>query len=211
MTQIVPAILTDNAQDFEKQVRLVEKFTEIIHIDISDGIFVPQKTITADDIKDIKTTAHLVLHLMVQNPSQEVERWYNFPNVKKIIFHFEAAKIPAAVIEQIEAYGFKAGVAVNPETLLDDIKGIGYEADTIVFLSVHPGLQGQKFIPETIEKIRAFKNEHSNTPVTIDGGVHAEEIKMLKDLNLDYIVMGSEIFTHPNPGEHLQELQKLFS
>jgi len=208
MPQIIPAILTDKVEIFEKYLRQVEKYTDIIHLDICDGIFAPQKTITAEDIKNIKTEAKYAVHLMVQDPTAEIERWYNFPNIKRIIFHFEVAKIPATIIHHIEAYGFKAGVAVNPETTLDDIRAVGFQADLALFLSVRPGLQGQKIIPEVIEKIRAFKTEHPHIPIAIDGGVHEEKLKQLTDLNLDYIVMGSEIFNHPNPGEHLKELQQ---
>lgn len=211
MTQIVPAILTDNIEIFERQLRQVEKYTNVIHIDISDGIFVPQKTVTAEQVKSIKTNALLAIHLMVQDPTTEIERWYDFPNIKRIIFHFEAAKIPVAIIHHIESYGFQSGVAINPSTPLADIKAIGYQTDMTLFLSVYPGQQGQKFIPEVMEKIRDYKIEHPNAPITIDGGIHLEELKLLKNLNLDYIVMGSEIFNHPNPGEHLQELQKLIN
>lgn len=209
MPQIIPAILTDNIETFEKQLRQVEKFTEIIHLDICDNIFVPQKTISAEDIKNIKTTIQYAIHLMVQDPTSEIERWYDLPNIKRIIFHFETAKIPAAVIHHIEAYGFKAGVAVNPETTLEDIKAVGYQADLTLFLSVNPGQQGQKIIPEVIEKIKIFKVDHPNSPIAIDGGIHEEELKQLTDLKLDHIVMGSEIFSHSSPGEHLRELQKL--
>jgi len=211
MTQIVPAILATNVTDFEKQVRQIEKYTDIIHVDICDGIFAPQKTITVDDIRNVKTTAQLALHFMVQDPTQEIEKWYDFPNIKRMIFHFETAGIPAAVIHHIESYGFNAGVAVNPETPAEDVNAVGFQADMVVFMAVNPGRQGQEFFPEVIEKINEFKAIHPNTPIAIDGGVHVDELIELKDLNLDYIIVGSEIFMHPNPGERLKELQKMIS
>lgn len=208
MSQIIPAILTGDPKIFERQLRQVEDLTDIVHIDISDGLFVPQKTITADEIRNIKTKTQFAIHLMVQNPSAEIEKWYNFPNIRRIIFHFEAAKIPMAMIEHIEAYGFKAGVAVNPETTLETLGGASYQADLILLMAVHPGQQGRAFIPETWDKIKAFKEKHPQTPLAIDGGIHEAELRQLLLLGVDYIVMGSEIFNHSEPGERLKELQK---
>jgi ribulose-phosphate 3-epimerase len=114
-----------------------------------------------------------------------------------------------ASIEHIKAYGFEAGVAVKPETTLEKIGATGYEADTMFFLSVPPGKQGQKFMPEVLEKIKLFKEKHPHVPIALDGGVHLPELQEIKKLNLDYVVMGSEIFSHPDPGAHLKKLQKL--
>lgn len=208
MPQIIPAILTDDIKIFEKQLRQVENFTEIVHLDISDGLFTPQKTLTAEEIYAIKTVAKFTAHLMVRDPAQEIERWRNFPNLKRIVFHLETAKIPMARIEHIKAYGWEAGVAVNPETTLAEIGGTGFEANFFLFLAVQPGRQGQKFIPETLDKVKAFKEKYPHTPVGVDGGVHQKELEQLSRLGVDYLVMGSEIFNQSNPGEHLQELQR---
>jgi len=207
--KIIPAILTTDPEIFQQQLHQVENLTDLVHIDICDGVFVPEKTGDPELLRSIQTPVQFELHLMVQNPAQEIERWYNFPNIKRIIFHLEATQIPAASIEHIEAYGFKAGVAVNPETTLEQIGGTGYETDLMFFLAVHPGKQGQTFIPEVLEKIKLFKEKHPDTPVGLDGGIHIPELNILKNLNLDYVVMGSEIFSHPNPTEHFKELQEL--
>ncbi len=207
--QIIPAILTIDPEIFKQQLRQVENLTDTVHIDVCDGVFVPEKTVDPELLRDIQTPVNFELHLMVQNPAQEIERWYNFPNIKRIIFHLEAVKIPMASIEHIEAYGYKAGVAINPETTLEQIGGAGYETDLMMFLAVRPGKQGQKFIPEVLEKIKLFKEKHPNTPVGIDGGIHLVELNEIKNLNFDYVVMGSEIFTNPNPGEHFKELREL--
>lgn len=207
--QIIPAILTTDPEIFKQQLRQVENLTDTVHIDVCDGIFVPEKTVDPELLRDIQTPVQFELHLMVQNPAQEIERWYNLPNIKRILFHLETAKIPMASIEHIEAYGYKAGTAVNPETTLEQIGATGYETDLMLFLAVHPGKQGQKFLPEVLEKIKLFREKHPNTPVGIDGGIHIPELQELKKLNFDYVVMGSEIFTNTNPSRHFQELQEL--
>src|SRR3989339_120966 len=188
--QIIPAILATNPEIFQQQLQQVENLTDLVHIDVCDGFFVPEKTVDPDSLRSIQTPVQFELHLMVQNPAQEIERWYNFPNIQRVIFHLEAAKIPVASIEHIEAYGYKAGVAVNPETTLEQIGATGYEADLMMFLAVHPGKQGQAFLPEVLEKIKLFKEKHPNTPVGIDGGIHIPELETIKNLNLDYVVMG---------------------
>ncbi|HPV70639.1 MAG TPA: hypothetical protein PKY08_01900 [Candidatus Magasanikbacteria bacterium] len=207
--KIIPAILTSDPEIFQTQLRQVESLTDIVHIDICDGLFVPEKTVDPELLKSIQTPVNFSLHLMVQNPISEIEKWYNFPNLKRIIFHLETTKIPSSSIEHIEAYGYQAGVAVNPETTLEQIGGVGYQADSIFFLSVPPGKQGQKFMPEVLEKLKLFKEKHPNTAVGIDGGIHLEELNLIKNLDIDYVIMGSEIFSHPDPTNHLKELQEL--
>jgi ribulose-phosphate 3-epimerase len=209
MSKIIPAILTDNLETFKTQIKQMEGATDWVQIDVSDGIFVPQKTLAAEKIKTIITNLKYELHLMVTDPTTEIEKWYDLSNVKRIIFHFEAAKIPIAVIKHIEAHGFDAGVAVNPDTGLENLEALAYQADLILFMAVYPGKQGQKFIPETLNKIKEFKDKYPQVPVAVDGGIHQEEIKQLAALGAEYLDVGSEIFAHSNPREHLKELQHL--
>lgn len=211
MSKIIPAILTDNLGIFKNQIQQMEGIADLVQIDVSDGVFVSQKTLTAEEIKIVATPLHYELHLMAAHPSQEIEKWYDLLNLRKIIFHFEAVKIPMAVIEQIHAYGFQAGVAVNPATPLSDLQAIAIEADFITFMSVAPGQQGQKFIFETINKIMEFKKQHPQTPVEADGGLHEEEIKQLAQMGVEYLAVGSEIFRHSQPAMRLRELQNLIN
>lgn len=209
MSKIIPAILTDNLETFKTQIKQMEGATDWVQIDVSDGIFVSQKTLAAEEIKIVSTNLKYELHLMVADPTTEIEKWYNLPNVQRIIFHYETAKIPIAVIKHIEAYGFNAGVAVNPDTKLENLAALAYQADLILFMAVTPGKQGQKFILETLNKIKEFKTKYPQVPVAVDGGIHQDEIKQLTALGVEYLDVGSEIFAHPNPHEHLKELQKL--
>lgn len=212
MSQIIPAILTDDPKIFEHQLRQVEGLTDIIHIDISDGIFVPQKTLGVEEIKAVKTDLKFELHLMVQNPAGEIEKCSQIKNVAKIIFHLEATKNPLetiAVIKQIKENGWSTGLALNPETLLAEMAGYAYQIDFLLLMSVTPGRQGQKFIPEIIEKIKEVKNKYPELPLEIDGGIHQAELPKLVELEVDYIIMGSEIFSHKDPGGHLKEMQEM--
>ncbi|MBI5022882.1 MAG: hypothetical protein HZC05_01800 [Candidatus Magasanikbacteria bacterium] len=209
MPKIIPAILTDNLETFKTQIKQMEGATDWVQIDVSDGIFVSQKTLAAEKIKTVITNLKYELHLMVADPTTEIEKWYDLSNVKRIVFHYEAVKIPLAVVKHIEAYGFDAGVAVNPDTGLENLEALAYQADLILFMAVTPGKQGRKFIPDTFNKIKEFKIKHPNVPVAVDGGIHQEEIKQLATLSVEYLDVGSEIFAHSNPREHLKELQHL--
>ena len=209
MLKIVPAILTDNLDVFRSQIKQMENVTDLVQIDISDGLFTPSKTLGAEAVAGVATGLKYELHLMVRDPARAVEEWYILKNIKSVIFHYEAAKIPTAVIHQIKAYGFEAGLAVNPETPLADFESYIYQADKILFLSVTPGKQGQVFNESVLEKIKELKSKHPEAPVEIDGGVHEAELKKLKGVGIEEIVMGSEIFSSANPASRLQELQKL--
>lgn len=209
MSKIIPAILTNNLETFKTQIKQMEGATDWVQIDVCDGLFTPQKSLDAEEIKTIATSLKYELHLMVSDPTSEIEKWYNLSNVKRIIFHYEAAKIPLAVIKHIEAYGFDAGVAVNPDTGLENLEALAYQADLILFMSVAPGKQGQKFILETLNKIKEFKIKHPPVPIAVDGGIHQEEIRQLTALGVEYLDVGSEIFSHTNPREHLKDLRRL--
>ena len=207
--KIIPAILTDNLETFRLQIKQMEGVTDLVQIDISDGLFTPSKTLGAEAVAGVATGLKYELHLMVKDPARAVEEGYVLKNIKSIIFHYEAAKIPTAVIHQIKAYGFEAGLAVNPETPLTDFESYVYQADKILFLSVTPGKQGQDFNESVLGKIKELKSKHPEVPVEIDGGVHEVELKKLKEIGIEEIVVGSEIFTAPDPAARFKELCQL--
>lgn len=209
MTRIIPAILTDNLETFRSQIKQMEGVTDLVQVDISDGLFTPSKTLGAADVAGVVTDLKYELHLMVKYPARAVEEWYILKNIKSIIFHYEAAKIPTAVIHQIKAYGFEAGLAVNPETPLADFESYIYQADKILFLSVTPGKQGQVFNESVLEKIKELKSKHPGVPVSIDGGVREAELKKLKEAGIEEIAVGSEIFAASDPAKRFLELKAL--
>jgi ribulose-phosphate 3-epimerase len=207
--KIIPAILTDNLDTFQKQIKQMEDVTDLVQIDISDGQFTPFKSLLADDARQVVTSLKYELHLMVKDPSAAIEEWYNIPNVSSVVFHIEAAKIPAAIIEHIKSYGWTAGVALNPETPIDAVEAAAYQADKILFLSVTPGAQGQTFAPAVLEKIKKFKSTHPQVAVSVDGGLHQAELKQLKELGVEEAVVGSEIFAAQDPSKRFLELEAL--
>ncbi len=209
MAEIIPAILTDSLETLKKNLTVVEPFAELVQIDIGDGHFVSTKTIAPALLKENAPHIRYDVHLMVQNPRQAIEELYDAPNLNRFIFHVEAIQFPTAEIEHAHGYDREVLIAVNPETPLEDIEGYVYQADGVLFLSVHPGLQGQAILPEVIEKIARFKDAHPTVRVGVDGGIKKEHIARLKQIGVDEICVGSAIFAALDPAQALQEFQKL--
>lgn len=209
MAIIIPAILTDDKEILEHQLKIIESVSELVQIDICDGEFVPNKTIDASLIKEVSTSLQYDLHLMVKNPGQVIEQLYDIPNIRCIIFHIEPVKFPIAEIEHIQGYGHSAWIAINPETAMEDIEGYVYQADGVLFLAVHPGKQGQLLLPDVLGKIKQFKIKHPSLRVGIDGGIKKEHIAELKAVGVDEICVGSAVFAAPDPVAAFKELQEL--
>jgi len=209
MPTIIPAILTDNLETFAKQIRLIENLTDIVHIDICDGLFVPTKTLEAEVIQTISTTLKYELHLMVSRPSAEIDRWSQAANINRIIFHLETTPLPPLIIDQIEEGGRQAGLTFNPDTPLSAVEPYFSQVKYIMVMGVTPGRQGQAFVPATVTRVKEIKTRWPELTVAADGGVHLEQLEQLKSAGADCLIMGSEIFTHNDPRAHLVELNKL--
>lgn len=207
--KIIPAILTDNLETFVNQLKLIEGLTDVVHIDIGDGLFVPTKTLEAEVIQTLPTKLKYELHLMVSRPSAEIDRWSQATNISRIIFHFETTPLPPLVIDQIEEGGRQAGLTFNPDTPLSAVEPYFSQVKYIMVMGVTPGRQGQAFVPATVTRVKEIKTRWPELTVTCDGGVHLDQLGPLKSAGADCLVMGSEIFTHPDPRAHLVELNKL--
>lgn len=209
MAIIIPAILTDNKETLERQLKIIESVSELVQIDICDGEFVPNKTFDPIVLKEVATSVQYDLHLMVKNPGQVIEQLYDISNIRHIMFHIEPVKFPIAEIEHIQGYGHNAWIAINPETATEDIEGYVYQADGVLFLAVHPGKQGQLLLPDVLEKIKQCKIKHPTVRMGIDGGVKKEHIAHLKTLGVDEICVGSAVFAAADPTQAFKELQEL--
>ncbi len=176
-----------------------------IHLDIMDGVFVPNLTIGPDIcriIKKYKENAELDVHLMVQNTEQAIE-W--FKDIADIIsIHPESGGHLDRYVQTIKSYGIKAGVAINPATGLNDIEYLLYNLDLVTIMSVNPGFGGQKFIPSQYSKIIQLKqmllrhNLDQQVEIQIDGGVNLSNIEELMKSGVESCVVGSAIFNHEN-------------
>lgn len=192
--KIIPAILTDNADDFKNKISQAEEFTDLAQIDIMDGKFVPSKSVGIDALSSIDTKMALEFHLMVENPLDYLEAAKK-SKVKRVIFHYEAKKISAGeVIKEIRALGMQAGVAINPQTEVVQVRHLFNSIDLLLFLAVNPGYYGSPFIWRVLEKAKQLSGNKPNFIIALDGGVKADNIQDIKNAGVELAYVGSAIF-----------------
>ena len=208
--RVVPAILTDDPQSLKTMLQQAESFTDYVQIDVMDGKFVPSRSITWEQIAGIPTRTRWEVHLMVEQPETQLEN-YQRAGAARAIFHYEATSEPGRVIAAARKLGLEVGVAVNPETAVADILPLTGEVDTVLFLAVHPGFYGAKFIPEVLDKIAGLREARPDLSIGIDGGIKENNIAQIAQSGVNDIFVGSAIFLQPDPGASYRKLVSLVS
>lgn len=204
--RLVPAILTDNIEDFRKKLTLAESLTDYVQVDFMDGRFVPSVSVPSSKVVTVKTQISLEAHLMVKDPVSVLTPLENTSFVKAT-FHFEAVEDHYPVINRIRALNMKAGLAVNPSTEIDSFSGLAEEVDSILFLAVEPGFYGSTFQPEVLDKLRRFRLAYPEKEVGIDGGVKLANLDAVISAGPDFIYVGSAIFNSPEPSVAFKEFK----
>ena len=208
MSQLVPAILTDNPRTLEDMVLQAETFTSYVQFDIMDGVFVPSHSINYQYLARLPMKLDWEAHLMVRDPEKYLEG-LNQAGAKKVVFHYEAAPSPQEVIRQSRKLNLGVGLAINPETPTSAILPLTDKVDSLLFLSVHPGFYGSKFIPEVLDKIKELRRLYPGLEIGIDGGIKEDNIATVARSGVDYIYIGSAIFLKDNPADSYRRLNKL--
>src|SRR5512137_307327 len=206
--RVLPAILTDDPQVLAKMVRQSETFTDFVQVDIMDGRFVPSSSIVCNDVTTVSPKLRWETHLMVRQPEEQLQ-CFAMAGAEKIVFHFEATSSPLQIVKLIRGLGVKTGLAVNPETPLTATLSLADSVDSVLFLTVHPGFYGAKFLPEVLDKVMELRARKPNLEIGVDGGIKDANIADVARLGLDYICVGSAIFAQPDPGQSFRRLQSL--
>lgn len=197
---------------YDRLINAVKKVNEssadFLHIDVMDGVFVPNKKFELEIVKDIISISKkkLDIHLMV-NDLEIIKKYANL-RPEYLTFHVEIIK-DLEIIKYVKSLGIKVGLAINPDTNIDKlIKYIDY-IDLVLFMSVTPGLGGQKFMDDVILKIKEFKSKiNKDIIISIDGGVNNNTIGLCKDAGCDMVVVGSYITNSDNYNENIKEILK---
>lgn len=208
MNKIVPAILASDRESFRSAVQKLSPFCNMLHVDLADGRFVPNTTLSLADLRAVEPAKPYRIHLMYDRP-ECVLRELTSLRAECIIIHPESTHNLRAVTEEMRELGKHVGVAVNPETPLSAIEGIAAELTFVLFLAVRPGFQGGTFQAEVVKKIADFQQRCPRVKIGIDGGINRETIQRVKSLHLDTIVVGSAIIGQENPESAYRELQQL--
>ena len=195
-----PSIL---AADFKVLGQEMKKTEEngaaYIHFDVMDGMFVPSISFGMPVLASIHdaTEQFMDAHLMVQEPIRYVEAFQK-AGAEYVTVHLEACEDVKTTLDKIHACGMKAGLAVNPETDVKELVPYLEDVEMILIMSVHPGFGGQKFIPESLDNIRAVRamlNEKNlETDIQVDGGIYVENVREVLDAGANVIVAGSAVF-----------------
>ncbi|MEK6714639.1 MAG: ribulose-phosphate 3-epimerase [Candidatus Omnitrophota bacterium] len=192
--KIIPAILTEDKVDFNNKLAQSEKFTDFAQIDIMDGKFVPSKSVGLDVLSSIKTHLGIEFHLMVEDPLKYLDAAQK-SKVKRVIFHYEIKDVePGKIIKEIRALGLEAGLAINPETGLSEVRHLFNLIDVLLLLSVNPGYYGSPFIPGVLEKAKELSQDKHNFIIALDGGVKLDNILEIKNSGVELACVGSSIF-----------------
>ena len=208
MQKVIPAILTSDPEDLRAKLQLFKGESEWMHIDIMDGKFVPSVSVSVRDLKEVGSDFRFEIHLMVQNPQAYLEDC-KAVGAGRIIIHQEASVDIAKVLRETKAYGLQIGIALNPQTSIDVLAAFRNDIALVLVMAIHPGSQGQEFMPSVLEKITIIKKEFPHLPIGVDGGVGEENISQILQAGAEYVVVGSKIFNADDPVAVLKKLEKM--
>lgn len=212
MRIVAPSILSADFGNLERDIKMLNRSAaEWVHIDVMDGVFVPNISFGFPVMKPVRKATSKVLdvHLMIVEPERYVKRFVE-AGADYVTFHHEACADPRATIAEIHAAGAKAGVSVKPATPIEAIFDYLDELDLVLVMSVEPGFGGQSFMPHSLDKVRALREEISrrglNCLIEIDGGISAKNAREVFDAGVDAVVAGSAVFSAPNPEQAIIDI-----
>lgn len=214
MIQVAPSILAADFLHLEKDVEIVNEYADLFHLDIMDGVFVPNISFGFPVVEAIAKKARkpMDVHLMIVHPENYVERFAKV-GASYISFHYEAARENAEeIIEKIQALGVKAGIVINPDCPVQAIFPLLPKVDYVLLMSVFAGFGGQKFIPESLERARTVREKldslgRRDVPIEMDGGIGPANAAEVIRAGVQILVAGSAVFKSENPQETIKALR----
>jgi ribulose-phosphate 3-epimerase len=211
---IAPSVLSADFANIQRDVEMINKSeADWFHVDVMDGVFVPNISFGFPVIKAIKkhATKPLDVHLMIMNPDNYLQA-FKEAGADILTVHIEACTHLHRTIQAIKALGMKAGVAINPHTSVSLLIDVIEDIDVVLVMSVNPGFGGQKFIENTYHKIAdlrdIIKAKKSKALIEIDGGVDMNNYTKLIECGANALVAGNTVFSSSNPSQTIAELKK---
>lgn len=212
MPLIAPSMLSADFLHLEKDVEMVNRYADIFHLDIMDGVFVPNLSYGFPIVEAIASRAEkpLDVHLMIVQPERYVDRFAAI-GANMISFHLNATENPSAVLAQIRNHGVGAGLVINPDIPVEELYPYLKECDFVMLMGVYAGFGGQKYIPETTQRLRSLKNEivrqGLDVKIEVDGGVTPENVSEIVGAGVDIVVAGSAVFKASDPSAVIDHMR----
>lgn len=213
---LAPSVLSADFSNLGADIQMINQSqADWFHVDIMDGVFVPNLSFGFPVMEALKKLAQkpLDVHLMIVEPDRYIDRFAEM-GAANISVHAEACTHLHRTLQSIRQKGVKAGVAINPHTSIQTLENVGEELDLVILMSVNPGFGGQKFIENTYRKTEMLSEWRSKNGydflIEIDGGVNAGNAKKLADAGADVLVAGNFVFSSENPSQTISDLKGLF-
>lgn len=204
--KIAPSILSADFGQLNEEIKSVEKYVDLIHVDVMDGHFVPNITLGAPVVAKICAKIPLDVHLMIENPGNYVEDFAK-AGADIITVHSEACKDLKGLLKKIRALGVKAGVSVKPKTPISAISKVLDYVDMVLIMTVEPGFGGQKFMEEMMKKVSELRKRKPKLDIEVDGGINEETAKIAVKAGANVLVAGSYIFGAKNRKKAIESLR----
>lgn len=215
LKRIAPSVLAADFANLQRDIEMINNSeADWFHIDIMDGVFVPNISFGMPVLRDIVKHANKTIdvHLMIVDPDRYIKTFADLGS-NILTVHYEACTHLHRTIQAIKAEGMQAGVAINPHTNVSLLEDVINDIDLVCIMSVNPGFGGQSFINNTYKKVTQLREiitrNNANTIIEIDGGVTNKNAKELINAGADVLVAGSFVFKSPNPTQTIKELKEI--
>lgn len=212
---IAPSVLAADFANLQRDVEMINiSEADWFHIDIMDGVFVPNISFGMPVLRDIVKHANKTIdvHLMIVDPDRYIKTFADLGS-NILTVHYEACTHLHRTLQAIKAEGMKAGVAINPHTNVSLLEDVINDIDLVCIMSVNPGFGGQSFIENTYQKVKKLKEiiikNNADTLIEIDGGVTSKNAKQLVEAGADVLVAGSFVFKSEKPDQTIKELKEI--